>query len=518
MNILIRADSSSTIGLGHIMRDLVLAEHYPDDSILFSCRDLPGNIINRIPHRVRILSTNEPQELIDLIRAEKIDRVIFDHYAIDADFEKQIKEATGVTILSLDDTYQKHHCDILLNHNVSADPSRYAGLVPEDCELRCGGQYTLIRDEFKVEKQIKREKLYDIFIAMGGTDPTNATLRILETLSDDRTVCVATTSGNPHLDELKTFVRGKKNVMLEVDSNRIAQLLNQSRLAIITPSVMVHEVLFMQIPFITIKTASNQDEMYTFLKKKGYYVLQEFDTSALYANIEKILKSNPNTMRTLFIITGTTKGLGKAFFEVLYTNNKIMTINRNKIMYSNNEHVNIEIDLSKTTQNDLKKFEKTLSKMLTKNIEKIVFINNAFTMGALGKIDELDNNKIIKNINTNFVSSFLLIKLFLKTTKNLPIEKKILNISSGAAHHAIDGWSIYCTTKSAMEMLINNINLEYSDFKCFNIDPGVMNTQMQLDIRNFENDKNNNYFIDLHKNNELKDPLTVAKYITKKYI
>ncbi len=289
MNLLIRADSSSTIGLGHIMRDLVLAERYPDDSILFACRDLSGNMIERIPYPVHILSTNEPQELIDLIRAEKIDRVIFDHYAIDADFEKQIKEATGVTIMSLDDTYQKHHCDILLNHNISADPSRYAGLVPEHCELRCGRQYTLIRDEFKVEKQIKRKKIYDIFIAMGGTDPTNATLRILETLSDDRMVCIATTSGNPHLHELKTFVQGGKNMTLEVDSNRLAQLLNQSRLAIITPSVMVHEVLFMEVPFIAIKTAENQTDMVQYLSKKGYNVLNRFNNESLQKLIERVL-------------------------------------------------------------------------------------------------------------------------------------------------------------------------------------------------------------------------------------
>jgi UDP-2,4-diacetamido-2,4,6-trideoxy-beta-L-altropyranose hydrolase len=86
-----------------------------------------------------------------------------------------------VQILSFDDTYEAHHCDILLNHNISADLTRYRGLVPEQCELRCGAEYTLIRDEFKTEKQIQREKLYDLFIAMGGTDPTNATMTILST-------------------------------------------------------------------------------------------------------------------------------------------------------------------------------------------------------------------------------------------------------------------------------------------------------------------------------------------------
>ncbi|AFV96454.1 MULTISPECIES: UDP-2,4-diacetamido-2,4,6-trideoxy-beta-L-altropyranose hydrolase [unclassified Sulfuricurvum] len=281
MNLLIRTDASSSIGLGHIMRDLVLAQHYPDATITFACQNLIGTIMDTIPYPVHFLTSNDPEELIDLIRTCSIDLLIIDHYDIDATIEKQIKEQTGVSLLCLDDTYEKHHCDILLNHNISADAIRYKGLVPEHCELRCGAEYTLIRDEFKTEKQIRREKLYDIFIAMGGSDPTNATLGILTTLSDNLSVCVATTSGNPHLSELETFIQDKKNISLKVNSNSIAQLLNQSRLAIITPSVMVHEVLFMGTPFIAIKTAPNQIDMFEYLRKEKYVVLEEWNADAI---------------------------------------------------------------------------------------------------------------------------------------------------------------------------------------------------------------------------------------------
>lgn len=281
MNLLIRADSSSTIGLGHIMRDLVLAQQYPDAAILFACQDLSGNIIDSIPYPVHILKSNDPEELIALIRSYETDLLIIDHYGIDEAFERQIKEQTGVSILCLDDTYAKHHCDILLNHNISADKSRYVGLVPPHCILRCGGEYTLIRDEFQSEKEIKREKIYDIFLSIGGTDPTNTTLRILKTLNDTYRICVVTTSGNPHLSELKTFVQKKKNISLLVNSKAFAQLLHQSRLALITPSVMVHEVLFMEIPFIAVQTASNQKDMFDYLQKENYIVLEEWDADAV---------------------------------------------------------------------------------------------------------------------------------------------------------------------------------------------------------------------------------------------
>ena len=281
MNILIRTDSSSQIGLGHIMRTLVLAQQYPNDMITFACQDLAGNIMDKIPYPTHILNSNDPQELIVLIHQQKIDMVIFDHYGISSEHEKIIKEQTHVRIFSLDDTYESHYCDILLNHNISADSNRYIGLVPTHCELRCGSEYTLIRDEFKKEKMIPREKKYDLFIAMGGADTANLTTNILKTLNDSLTLCVVTTTANAHLDALKTYCDDRKSITLHVNSNEIAKLLHQSRLAIITPSVMVHEVLFMDIPFVALKTANNQDDMVQYLKNHNYKVIEEWDSDSI---------------------------------------------------------------------------------------------------------------------------------------------------------------------------------------------------------------------------------------------
>jgi UDP-2,4-diacetamido-2,4,6-trideoxy-beta-L-altropyranose hydrolase len=280
MKTLIRADSSSTIGLGHIMRDLVLAKSL-EGEVLFACQNLKGNIISTIPYEVKILKSNDANELIDLIKSLHVKLLVIDHYGIDADFEQKVKEATGVKILSFDDTYQAHHCDILLNHNISADASRYKNLVPKKCELRCGILYTLIRDEFREEKKCEREKIYDVFIAMGGTDASNITLKILKTLPTSLHVSVLTTTANAHLSELQSYAVDNPNIALHVNSNEVAKLLHQSRLAIVTPSVMVHEVLFMEVPFIAIKVAENQDDMYQYLKQHDYHVLKEWDERAI---------------------------------------------------------------------------------------------------------------------------------------------------------------------------------------------------------------------------------------------
>jgi spore coat polysaccharide biosynthesis predicted glycosyltransferase SpsG len=186
--------------------------------------------------------------------------------------------------MALDDTYQKHHCDILLNHNICGDKSKYEDLVPANCELRCGAKYTLLRDEFIQEKNITREKIYDYLIAMGGSDISNLNIPILEVLEQfkpNQRIVVITTMANANLQDLKEFIKNKPNITLEINSTQIAKLINQSKLAIITPSVTANEVYFLDIPLIAIKVAENQLFMYEFLEDNGFFVLEQFDKTLL---------------------------------------------------------------------------------------------------------------------------------------------------------------------------------------------------------------------------------------------
>lgn len=290
MNLLIRADSSSSIGLGHIMRDLVLAGRYPEASILFACRDLPGNMIERIPYPVHILSTDEPQELINLIRTRHIDMVIFDHYGIDEAFERKIKDATGVKVLALDDTYASHHCDILLNPNLYADASRYASLVPKGCELRCGKPFLLVRQEFYDVAQRPKADSHSIFVSLGGSDPANLSMKVLGALGSDLPIECVTTTANKALEHLKAYASAHPNVRLHVNAANIAELMHASRCAIITPSSIAHEAIAAGIPFVAIQSAPNQNEFVRYLKANGYPVIETFDPALLERALVELLQ------------------------------------------------------------------------------------------------------------------------------------------------------------------------------------------------------------------------------------
>src|SRR5574344_914829 len=260
MNILIRADSSNSIGTGHIMRDLVLAKQYKNENIIFATQDLVGNINHKIieaGYKIELLNSNDFKELNDLIKRLKI--------------------------------------DILLNHNIYADEKKYKNKVPENCELRCRAKYTLLRDEFLEAKKAKnrvKKKNKTIFLGLGGADHKNLNIKILkvvEKFKKSLKVNLVTTTANKNLEELKEYCKDKKWINLQINSNEVAKLMSKSDFAIVTPSVTANEIFYLDLPMITIKTAKNQNQMHKYLKKKGYFTMKKFDKRLLEKSIIKIL-------------------------------------------------------------------------------------------------------------------------------------------------------------------------------------------------------------------------------------
>jgi len=294
MNVLFRVDSSSKIGLGHVMRCLVLAEQYKEDNVVFAAQDLKGNANQKIidkGYKLITLNDGSVDELIQKIDELNIDMVVFDHYGINDDFEKAVKNGSGVKILSFDDTYEKHYCDILLNHNIYADISKYKNLVPDFCEVRCGEKYTLVRDEFKKIKIKKKSADKDktaVFICLGGADAKNIGLLVLEILSDfdDIISNLAITSSNKNIDQLLDFSRRHKDINICINYN-VAELMSNSDIAIITPSVIVHEAMTAKLPFIAIMTADNQKIMYQYLRENNYPAFRQDELNELQMEIKK---------------------------------------------------------------------------------------------------------------------------------------------------------------------------------------------------------------------------------------
>jgi len=225
------------------------------------------------------------------------------------------------------------------------------------------------------------------------------------------------------------------------------------------------------------------------------------------------------------ILTGSSRGLGKAFFDEL--NNKdlyLYCISRRFLSYQkdlekkNNKIKLIKCDLSKVE--DLDNTIKIFESISLENINELFFINNAGIVEPIDKVGKLDDEMIYRSIYVNFLAPVLFTNKIMKFND---LKITILNISSGAANKPFEGWAMYCSTKAGYKMFSEVLlaeNLKNNQINIHNIDPGVMDTDMQCKIRESNSEKFplHDVFVKFKTEDKLVPAKKVAKEIIREYI
>jgi NAD(P)-dependent dehydrogenase (short-subunit alcohol dehydrogenase family) len=109
--------------------------------------------------------------------------------------------------------------------------------------------------------------------------------------------------------------------------------------------------------------------------------------------------------------------------------------------------------------------------------KSVLLILNAATIAPLGFIGELDASQVEESAALNYLSVARLLALFAGHPR-----LHVVLISTGAARTPIAGWSSYCASKAATEMLLACFALENPDAVVNSIDPGIIDTSMQDQI------------------------------------
>ena len=113
-----------------------------------------------------------------------------------------------------------------------------------------------------------------------------------------------------------------------------------------------------------------------------------------------------------------------------------------------------------------------------------VLINNAGTIAPIGRFETLDPEEFAASVRTTLIGAAFCARAalphFLAAGGG-----RIVNLSSGAAHAPLEGWSAYCAAKAGLAMLTRSLALEFggSGVRVFGFAPGVVDTQMQAEIR-----------------------------------
>jgi UDP-2,4-diacetamido-2,4,6-trideoxy-beta-L-altropyranose hydrolase len=184
MNITIRTDASTRIGLGHLVRCRTLATALRDQgaTVRFICRAHPGHQIAALradgldvtalpapPDQeaadgdyaawLGVPQAQDAAETIAALAADRPDWLIVDHYGLDVDWEQALRPHVG-RILVIDDlANRRHDGDLLLDQNYApAGTTRYQGLLPPGARTLLGPAYALLRPEYAQHRQTLRPR------------------------------------------------------------------------------------------------------------------------------------------------------------------------------------------------------------------------------------------------------------------------------------------------------------------------------------------------------------------------
>lgn len=218
-----------------------------------------------------------------------------------------------------------------------------------------------------------------------------------------------------------------------------------------------------------------------------------------------------------YLITGASRGLGRALAEAALARPDATVIGicrHATIQHERYQHQ--PLDLS-----DLAAVQHNLHKVFARfaDAASLTLINNAAVLGEIGYLGEHQNEHFEFVFDVNLLAPAMLMNTFLSAYQNRDIPRTILNISSGAAQRAVDGWGAYSASKAALDALSRTAqkeqDLRNSGVSIRSLSPGVLDTPMQehirsADTRNFSEVAK---FAGLHERGQLREPAEVAGQI-----
>jgi UDP-2,4-diacetamido-2,4,6-trideoxy-beta-L-altropyranose hydrolase len=287
--LLIRADADTQIGTGHLMRCLALSQNWIAKgravTMITCCKS--ESLRKRLSAEgIQVIRMENPHPnpqdweiTSQALRKHSGAWVVLDGYHFDPEYQSRIKNA-GHRLLVVDDTAHLEHyyADILLNQNLYAEKLKYSCQTP--ARRLFGTQYVLLRSEFLAWRGWKRELpdvAHKILVTLGGSDPTNATLKIIESIKAtnifDLEVKIVAGASNPHMDKLQSSIqstRCKMSILYNVVN--MPELMSWADLAVAAGGITCWEMAFMKLPFASVVLANNQSTISGAVERAGIAV------------------------------------------------------------------------------------------------------------------------------------------------------------------------------------------------------------------------------------------------------
>ncbi|WP_079480757.1 (S)-benzoin forming benzil reductase [Halobacillus salinus] len=210
------------------------------------------------------------------------------------------------------------------------------------------------------------------------------------------------------------------------------------------------------------------------------------------------------------IVTGDSRGLGEAVAKQLMEKNvNVIGVSRNlnEDLKTHAEDRKVEYRHIAADLTDHSQLEQAVMDAIEiafhEDTHYVYVVNNAGMIEPIDKVGDLDPEMTTKHIQLNLSAPILIVNRLVQEANRKGIHLSVINVTSGAAEKTIHGWSVYSSTKAAINSFTKTLALEQegNGHVILAFSPGVMDTDMQQEIRSSSKEA----FADVDKFKQLKE-------------
>lgn len=220
---------------------------------------------------------------------------------------------------------------------------------------------------------------------------------------------------------------------------------------------------------------------------------------------------------TLTIVTGASRGLGRALVEQLLARGEhVIGIARTAPPEVSSPRLQQWVSDLAEAGPVAERLRAHLQAQGAGAFAALTLINNAAIVSRPAPLAEAADAELARAVRVGLEAPLRLSAAFLGATRGWPLPRKVLLVSSGLGRRAMAGTASYCATKAGLDHLARALALEEAadphGARIVSLAPGVIDTDMQAQLRGADAAAfpERARFAALHEGGQLDSPATAA--------
>ena len=323
----LRADASSSIGVGHVMRSLSLGEVLIDEGFgveLVSSELAPSLQSLATSCGIDVVKPScapRSREDAQYVLARKADIVVVDGYEFSREFFADL-ERSDTPFAVIDDNAETNALSpsAVINQNPHASELMYAHLQGKP-KLLLGLQYAMVRKEIReVAAMHLPTREGEVFVAMGGADFLGLTAPIVEALVETGLqIRVAVGHANTQREQVQKLADQHGHVTLIEQQDYVSSLAS-AHVAVLAAGSSLWEACAVGTPSIGLVVADNQVASANAAAKLGFTRVidcrKSFSVEAVKREIEACILGGTSAMCGAALSIGIANGASMVASEL----------------------------------------------------------------------------------------------------------------------------------------------------------------------------------------------------------